>query len=35
MKSISTINLAIMKNTESSIVEVHTPAIDIREGVLL
>jgi len=35
MKSISTINLAIMENTECSIVEVHAPVIDLIMGVSL
>ena len=33
MKSISTINPAIMENTDGTIVKAHTPVIDIKVGV--
>ena len=35
MKSISTINLTIMENTDCSIEKVPAPAIDIKVGVSL
>ena len=35
MKSISTINPAIMENTECLIVKVHAPFIDLKVGVSL
>ena len=35
MKSISTINLAIMENTECSITEACDSSIDLKVGVLL
>ena len=34
MKSISTINPAIMENTECTIIKAHAPVIDIKVGVL-
>ena len=34
MKSISTINPAIMENTEYTIVKARAPVIDIKVGVL-
>ena len=35
MKSISTINPAIMENTEYSIVAVHASFVDLKVGALL
>ena len=35
MKSISTINPAITKNTKNLIVKMHTPVIKLKVGVLL
>jgi len=35
MKSISTINSAIMENTKISIVKTRAPAFDLKVGVLL
>jgi len=35
MESISTINAAIMENTQCSIIKTHTPSINLKVGVSL